>query len=342
MLSSISRQWLLRSRPTGLVGVDDFEYFEAPIPEPGDGDILVRSLYFGYDASQRIWITSDGGYMPRVGIGEPMRTMGIGQVVKSRHPGYREGDLVMGFLSWQDYAIARADGPMPLQVLPKADYPLSWNLNVLGVGGLTAYFAITDVLKVQPVDTVVISAASGATGSIAGAVCKTMGVKRVEGIAGGADKCSWLTEQAHYDAAIDYRSDDLDTRLRELCPEGVDAYLDNVGGDTLDILLGHMVPRGRVAICGAMASGYTTLDVPGPKKFMNICTKMLQVKGILLFYYADRLRAGAETLAHWVAEGKIPVEEETHEGLEHAPRLLSTLFTGKRPGKLLLKVADPA
>ncbi|AMU04688.1 MULTISPECIES: NADP-dependent oxidoreductase [Burkholderia] len=341
-MAETNRQWLLRRRPEGMVGIEDFEYREAPVPTPQDGEVLVRSLYFGYDASQRIWITEHGGYMTPVGIGEPMRTMGIGQVVASRHPHYAEGDLVTGFLSWQDYVIARADGPMPLQVLPKADYPLSWNLGVLGVGGLTAYFAVTDVLKVQPTDTVVISAATGATGSIAGDICKAMGVKRVIGIAGGAEKCKWITEKAHYDAAVDYKSPDFVARLHELCPDGVDAYFDNVGGDMLDTLLEHMAPRGRIVICGAMASGYTSPDVPGPKKYMNICTKMLHVQGILLLFYRDRLQTGIETLARWIAEGKIHVEEEVVEGFEHAPRLLPLPFSGKNPGKLILKIADPS
>lgn len=338
----MNRQWLLRRRPEGMVGVEDFEYREAPIPTPQDGEVLVRSLYFGYDASQRIWITEHGGYMTPVGIGEAMRTMGIGQVVASRHPSYGAGDLVTGFLSWQDYVIARADGPMPLQVLPKAGYPLTWNLGVLGAGGLTAYFAVTDVLQVQPTDTVVISAATGATGSIAGDICKAMGVKRVVGIAGGPEKCRWITEKSHYDAAVDYKSPDFVARLREQCPDRVDAYFDNVGGDMLDTLLDHMAPRGRVVICGAMASGYTTPDVPGPKQYMNICTKMLQGQGILLLFYRDRLQAGVETLARWITEGKIHVEEEIVDGFEHAPRLLPLPFSGKNPGKLILKVADPS
>lgn len=339
-MTQVNRQWLLARRPQGAVTLDDFEYRKADIPEPQDGDVLVRSLYFGFDASQRIWITDHGGYMTPVAIGEPMRTMGIGRVVKSCNPDYSEGELVAGFLSWQDYTLARADGPMPLQKLPNAPYPITWNLGVLGVGGLTAYFAVTDVLKVKPSDTVVISAATGATGSIAGAICKALGAKKVIGIAGGPEKCKWITEKAHYDFAIDYKNEDIDARLKQLAPEGVDAYFDNVGGDMLDTLFENMVPKGRVVICGAMASGYTSPDVPGPKKYMNICTKMLQVQGILLFFYSDQLATGAQQLAQWIAEGKIHVEEDIVEGFEHAPELLPTMFSGKNPGKLLLKVTD--
>lgn len=336
----INRQWLLARRPVGDVKTSDFTYHEGEVPSLVDGDVLVRSLYFGYDASQRIWLTEHGGYMPPIQVGEAMRTMGIGRVVESRNPDYAVGDLVEGFMSWQDYVIVRADGPMPLRQLPKADYPLSWNLGVFGVGGLTAYFGVTDGLKVKPGDTVVISAATGATGSLAGGIAKALGAKKVIGIAGGAEKCRWIVEEAGYDAAIDYKSEDLDARLKELCPEGVDAYFDNVGGDMLDTLLLNMAPRGRILICGAMASGYTDVKLQGPTNYMRICTHMLTVQGILLFFYREQLAEGAAQMAKWVAEGKLKVEENVVEGFDKAPELLPTLFSGKAPGKLLLKVAD--
>jgi len=338
---SINRQWLLAHRPEGAVKPSDFRYNDGLIPTLCEGDVLVRMLYFGYDASQRIWLTEDGGYMPSIQIGEPMRTMGIGQVVESCDSAYAAGDLVEGFMSWQDYVIARSDGPMPLRVLPKADYPLSWNLGVFGVGGLTAYFGVTDGLKVKPGDTVVVSAATGSTGSLAGGIAKALGAKKVVGIAGGPEKCRWIVEKAGYDAAIDYKNSNLDAQLRELCPDGVDAYFDNVGGDMLDTLLLHMAPRGRVLICGAMSSGYVDVKLQGPTNYMRICTHMLTVQGILLFFYRDRLAEGAAQLGRWVAEGKLHVEEDVFEGFEKAPELLPSMFSGKNPGKLLLKVADP-
>ncbi|MGN5519072.1 NADP-dependent oxidoreductase [Halopseudomonas sp. Lyrl_26] len=338
----VNRQWLLARRPVGSVRPDDFEYHEGQIPSPGAGDVLVRSLYFGYDASQRIWLTEDGGYMPSIQIGEPMRSMGIGQVVESGNPDYAAGDLVEGFMSWQDYVIMRTDGPMPLRKLPKADYPLSWNLGVFGVGGLTAYFGVSDGLRIKPGDTVVVSAATGATGSLAGGIAKALGAGKVIGIAGGPEKCRWIKEKAGYDEAIDYLNDDLAERLRELCPDGVNAYFDNVGGDMLDTLLLHMAPRGRVLICGAMSSGYTDVKLQGPSNYMRICTHMLTVQGILLFFYRDRLEEGAAQMARWISEGKLHVEENVFEGFEKAPELLPTVFGGKNPGKLLLKVADPS
>ncbi len=338
---NLNRQWLLVHRPEGNVEVDDFRYNEGQIPVQGEGDVLVRTLYFGYDASQRIWLTEQGGYMPPVQLGEPMRSMGIGQVVASNDPAYTAGDLVEGFMSWQDYVLARGDGPMPLRLLAKADYPLSWNLSVFGVGGLTAYFGVTDGLKVKPGDTVVISAATGSVGSLAGAICKLAGAKKVIGMAGGLDKCKWIVGEASYDEAIDYKNEDLSQRLSQLCPEGVDAYFDNVGGDMLDTLLMHMVPRGRILICGAMSSGYTDVKLKGPSNYMQICARQLTVQGILLFFYRDRLAEGAAQLAKWVQEGKLHVEESVVEGFERAPELLPTMFTGKNPGKLLLHVANP-
>jgi NADPH-dependent curcumin reductase CurA len=338
--SKINRQWVLANRPVAASSPSDFQLREVSVPVPAEGEILVRVLYFGFDASQRIWLTDGGGYMPPIQIGEPMRCMGIGQVVASKNAAYAVGQLVEGFMSWQDYVLARSDGPMPLRVLPKAPYPITWNLGVFGVGGLTAYFGVTDCLKVKAGETVVISAATGATGSLAGGICKAMGAKHVIGIAGGKEKCRWIVEKAGYDAAIDYKSEDLGARLAELCPHGVDAYFDNVGGEILDTMLMHMVPRGRILICGAMSSGYVSEQIPGPKNYMRICTHMLTVQGILLLFYRDRLQQGAEQMGRWVAEGKLHVAEDIVEGFEKAPALLPTMFSGKNPGKLILKIAD--
>lgn len=334
-----NRQWILNRRPVGDVRPDDFSLVVGGLPQLRDGDVLVRSLYFGYDASQRIWLTEDGGYMPPIMPGEPMRCMGIGEVVESRNTDYQPGQKVEGFMSWQDYPVVRADGPMPLRVLPDASYPLSWNLGVFGVGGLTAFFGVTDGLKVKAGDTVVISAATGATGSIACQIAGILGA-RVIGIAGGPEKCRWIMEHAGCTEAIDYKNEDVGARLSELAPNGVDAYFDNVGGDILDTLLLHMAPRGRILICGAMSQGYTDVKLQGPTNYMRICTHQLTVQGILLFFYADRIPMAAAQLAEWVMQGRVHVQESLHQGFEMAPQLLPTMFTGKAPGKLLLKVRD--
>jgi len=336
-----NRQWTLNRRPVGDVRPDDFDLVVGAVPQLSDGDVLVRSLYFGYDASQRIWLTDDGGYMQPIMPGEPMRCMGIGEVIESRNPDYLPGQKVEGFMSWQDYPIMRADGPMPLRHLPDAPYPLSWNLGVFGVGGLTAYFGVTDGLKVKAGDTVVISAATGATGSLACQIAKIMGA-RVIGIAGGAEKCRWVIEHAGCDAAIDYQSDDISARLAELAPGGVEAYFDNVGGDMLDTMFLNMAPRGRILICGAMSQGYTDVKVQGPTNYMRICTHQLTMQGILLFFYAEQIPAAAMQLGAWVQEGRIHVEENRQHGFAKAPELLPTMFTGKAPGKMVLELDNAA
>lgn len=343
MNNPINRRWLIARRPVGAVVPEDFRYEETTtIPEPKEGEILVRSIYFAFEASQRLWMTEQGGYLPPIPLGEPMRAMGIGQVVKSRHPDYAVNDMVEGMLSWQDYVVVPIDGQWPMRVLPKFDYPVTWNESVFGVSGLTAYFGVHDVLQVKASEVVVVSAATGATGSLVAGLCKAVGAKQVIGIAGGPEKCRWVVEKAGFDAAIDYKNDDIGVKLKEFCPEGVDAYFDNVGGDILDTLLLHMVPKGRILLCGAMASDYSNVNMPGPKNnFYQILLKMLTVKGILLTFYIDRVLEAVGPLVELLAAGRLHVQENIFEGFEKAPIILPTTLSGKAPGKLLLKIADP-
>ncbi|VVO66613.1 NADPH-dependent curcumin reductase [Pseudomonas fluorescens] len=337
----VNRQWLLARRPDGAVEQTDFRYHEASIPLLHEGDVLVRTLYFGYDASQRLWMTEDGGYMTAIHLGEPMKTIGIGQVIDSRDPRYTIGAWVEGLMAWEDYSIVRADTPIPLRTLRLGDYPETWNLSALGTAGLAAYFGLTDLLEINGSDVVVVSAASGATGSMAGGISKALGAKKVIGIASGSDKCRWLVEKAGFDAAIDYRKESVADALDIHCPAGVTAYFDNVGGETLDSLFLKMAPQGRVLISGAISSGYGSLKVRGPENFMEICTKMLTVKGLHLMHYRDRMIEGVERLTRLLKEKEVHVEEDIHFGFDRAPELLTTLYTGKRPGKLILKVSDP-
>jgi NADPH-dependent curcumin reductase len=338
----INRQWLVARRPDGAVKASDFAYTENPVPPLEEGKILLRTLYFGYDAAQRLWLTEQGaGYLPPIKLGEPMLTGGIGQVIESSNPAYKPGDIVEGLMTWQDYALVRPDGPIPLRVLPRGDYPLTWNLSLFGVNGLTAFFGVSDGLKVKAGDTVVISSAAGATGLFAGGIARILGAKKVVGIAGGGKKCEWLVQKAGYDAAIDYKGGNLSKRLAELCPQGVDCYFDNVGGEILDTVLMHMADLGRILICGAISSGYNESKMQGPANYMQICAHQLTVQGILLPFYKEQIGAAMASLAKWAKEGKLQVTEEIVEGFQRAPELLPTMYAVKNPGKLLLHVADP-
>ena len=249
-MNAVNRQWLLASRPVGMINESNFEYREAEVPSPGPGEMLVRNLYLSFDPAQRGWTLDRASYVPPVQIGEPMRAGAIGQVIESNHPDFSTGAIVQGTFGWQDYAVVGSGGPIsPMPVPPGV--PLTLPLGALGITGLTAYFGLLDLGEPKEGETVVISGAAGATGSVAGQIAKLQGC-RVIGIAGGPKKCAWLTEQAGFDAAIDYKSENLDTRLRELCPSGVDVFFDNVGGSTLETVLGLIAQNARIVLCGGI------------------------------------------------------------------------------------------
>lgn len=336
----VNRRWLLARRPQGLPVAADFRLEQGVVPSIGEGQILVRTLYFGLDPIQRLWLGTDTAGIPPVGICEPVRGTVIGQVVASNDPSYREGEIVEGLLSWQDYVVTAAKGAMPLRKLPSSGYPLSWHLGVLGVPGLTAFFGITLGLEVKGGDTVVISGATGATGSTACQLANHLGA-RVIGIAGGRDKCDWAVQRAGCEAALDYRSDTWIAELRRIAPGGPDAYFDNVGADMLDNLLLQMAPGGRVLICGAMSQGYADMVMQGPRNYMRIATHELRLTGVSLFRQSHRIPEALDRLGRLVASGALRAHESVIEGLEAAPALLPTMFTGKPPGKLVVHVADP-
>jgi NADPH-dependent curcumin reductase CurA len=263
----------------------------------------------------------------------------VGQVVASRHPDFKEGDFVHGGFGWQDYAVAAPAHDPTLERLPSG-VPLTWHLGVLGVTGLTAYFGMLEVGHPRPGDSVVVSGAAGATGSVAGQVAKIAGC-RVVGIAGGAEKCRWLTEEAHFDAAVDYKSENVRRRVRELCPSGVDVYFDNVGGEILDTMLTRLAPRGRVVICGGISSYNAAEPPPGPKSYLALVVLRARMEGFLVSDYMSQFPEARRRLTEWVAEGRIAHAEDVQEGLENAPATLLRLFEGKNLGKQLLRVADP-
>jgi NADPH-dependent curcumin reductase CurA len=339
-MAKTNRQWLLRARPVGMVKESDFELRESPLPAVKDGEALVRVLFVGFDPAMRGWMEDRPSYIPPVGLGEVMRAGGVGQIVESRRSDLKVGDSVQGMFGWQEYSIAAPGGLMSATPLPKG-MPLPWPLGVCGITGLTAYFGLLDLGKPKAGETVVVSGAAGATGSIAAQVAKLQGC-RVVGIAGGADKCRWLTEQAHLDAAIDYKREDVAGRLRELCPKGIDVYFDNVGGEILDAALANLAQRARVVLCGGISGYNEATPAPGPRNLMNLVITRSRMEGFIVIDYVPRFAEGAAKLAQWVAEGKLAHAEDIQRGIENAPKTFLRLFQGKNLGKQLLQVAEPA
>jgi NADPH-dependent curcumin reductase len=334
-----NRKWVLKSRPRGLVERGNFEWKEEPLPAIGDGEFLVRNLWLSCDPTQRGWMERDT-YVPAVGIGEVMRSVSAGQVVESKHPGFRAGDLVSGAFGWQDYAVSDGGGLVPPMKTP-AGVDLATALSLFGITGLTAYFGLLDVGAPKPGDTIVVSGAAGSTGSFAAQIGKIKGA-RVVGIAGGAKKCAWLTHELGLDAAIDYRSENVAQRIRELCPKGVDVYFDNVGGEILDAVLAKLARGARIVLCGAI-SGYNDFEhMSGPRNYINLIIYSASMRGFLVFDFVSRFGEAIADLGSWVKAGKIKDQLDVMEGLENAPEALRRLFTGENLGKQLVKIADPS
>jgi NADPH-dependent curcumin reductase CurA len=327
----------MASHPDGALEDEDFDLVDERVPEPADGEALVRTLYLSLDPAIRVWMNGIDTYVPGIHVGDVMRAGGLGEVVQSRNAAYSEGDLVFGMMQWSEYCIARA-GPDGMMTLPRQE-PMTAFLSVLGVTGLTAYFGMFDVAQPKEGETVVVSGAAGAVGSVAGQIGKIIGC-RVVGIAGGPEKCAWITEELGFDAWIDYKSEDVAARLRETCPDGIDVFFDNVGGEILDAVLGQINLHARIALCGAI-SQYNTAELsPGPRNFINLIPQRGRVEGFILLDYRDRFVDAILQLGQWVQEGRIRYAEDIVDGLENAPAAFRRLFTGENTGKLIVKVAE--
>jgi NADPH-dependent curcumin reductase len=334
----INRRWLLARRPQGAVTAEDFRWVEEPVPQLGQGEFLVRNLYLSCDPTQRGWMAGDT-YMPAVRLGEVMRSFAAGRVVESRSPHFAVGEFVQGLFGWQDYAVARPETPGPAPLPPGA--AIETSLSILGLTGLTAYFGLMEIGRPQPGDTVVVSGAAGATGSAVGQIAKIKGCRAV-GIAGGAEKCRYLTDELGFDAAIDYKSDDVAVRLGETCPKGIDIYFDNVGGRILDAALQKLAMRGRVVICGAISRYNDSATPPGPSHYLHLLVKRGRMEGFLVLDYMSRAAEAVEALSTWLKEGRLKDRVDVQTGLENAPAALLRLFTGENRGKQLVKIADLA
>ena len=337
-----NRRWLLSQRPSGIVSREHFEWVEEPVPEISDGEFLVRNLWISCDPAQRAWMEIDT-YMPKLPLGEVMAAGTAGEVVESRHPDFSAGDLVSGVYGWQDYAVGSSEGFAglfpPLKLPPGIDPTIA--LSLFGITGLTAYFGLLEVGELREGETALVSGAAGAVGSIACQIAKVKGC-RVIGIAGGPRKCDWLRSELGVDDALDYKAEDIGARLRELCPDGVDVYFDNVGGEILDAVLANMAMQARIVICGAV-SGYSGFEERyGLRNYHMLIMRRGTMRGFLVFDFMDRAMDAIGELAAWTGEGKIKNQVDVVEGLENAPEALARLFTGENLGKQLVKVADPA
>ncbi len=334
-----NRQWLLAARPRGIIKEADFRWNETTVPPLKDDQVLVRNLALSFDPTQRGWMSMDT-YMPAIPIGEVMKAGTIGQVVESKRPGYAKGDLVRGLFGWEDYSVSDGGGLLGLEKLPPGTDPML-ALSLLGTTGLTAYFGTLAVGQAKSGDTFVVSGAAGATGSVAGMVAKIKGC-RVIGIAGGREKCDWLTGQAGFDAAIDYKNEKVGDALSGHCPKGIDVYFDNVGGEILDSVLARLASGARVVLCGAISryneeGGFG----PGPRNYFNLVLRGARMEGFLVFHFARQYPEAIADLSKWYAEGKIKNKLDLAHGLENCPKTIIRLFTGANFGKQLLKLGDP-
>jgi NADPH-dependent curcumin reductase CurA len=336
LVTDANRRLVLARRPHGMVDHTTVRLETGPIPEPGAEEALLRVQWLSIDPTIRTWMDDRPGYLPPIGIGEVVRGAGIAEVVRSNTERYSPGDLVFGMTGWQDYALA---GPaqLAMQSVPAGLDPGAV-LNVFGVNGMTAYYGLLEVGAMQSDDTVVVSAAAGATGSLVGQIARIKGAKKVVGIAGGPEKCSWLTDELGFDAAIDYHHEEVGPALRRHCPDGIDLYFDNVGGAILDACLALLALRGRVVLCGAISAYNATERPTGPANLPNLISRRGRMEGFIILDYADRFPAAQLELAGWLGEGRLRHREHVVKGLEHAPEALNLLFTGGNIGKVVVEV----
>ena len=335
MTTQTNRQYRLAARPVGMPTQGDWSFTTEPVADPADGQVLIKALYLSLDPAMRGWMSEGKSYIPPVGIGEVMRAGGVGKVIASKHPNFAVGDYVSGATGVQDYCLS--DGKGFSKIDPRLA-PLPVWLNVLGMPGMTAYFGLLESGQPKAGETVVVSGAAGAVGATVGQIAKIKGCRAV-GIAGGAAKCDYVVKDLGFDACIDYKSGSVKDGLRQHCPQGVDVYFDNVGGDILDTVLTRINRKARIVICGAISQYNNTAPVKGPANYLSLLVNRARMEGIVVFDYADRYHLGAQEMAQWMREGKLKSKEDIVEGLETFPDQLLKLFTGENFGKLVLKVA---
>ena len=340
LANTVNQQIRLAARPVGLPKDGDWKFTTEPVALPGDGGVLVRTLSLSLDPAMRGWMNEGKSYIPPVGIGEVMRAGGIGVVIASKNPAFKVGDRVSAGLGVQAYCLipdAEIKRSGIVKIDPRLGTDTQW-LNVLGMPGMTGYFGLMDVGQPKAGETVVVSGAAGAVGQTVGQLAKIKGC-RVVGIAGGPDKCRWVVDELGFDACIDYKSGNVRDGLKQHCPNGVDIYFDNVGGEILDHVLARINRKARIIICGAISQYNNTTPVQGPKNYLSLLVNRARMEGIVVFDYADRYALAVAEMAGYLKDGRMKSKEDVVEGLSNFPATLLKLFNGQNFGKLVLQVA---
>jgi len=336
-MTSTNHQVRLAARPSGLPKPSDWKLTEEAMPTPGPGELVAAVSHISVDPAMRGWMNAGASYIDPVEIGAVMRAAAVGRVLASEHPGFEAGDAVYGTFGVQEYALSDGRGVMKIDpsLAPAPAY-----LGTLGLSGLTAYFGLLDVGRLKEGDTVVVSGAGGAVGNVAGQIAKIKGA-RVIGIAGGAAKCSWLVDELGFDAAIDYKGQDVRAALRETAPDGVDVFFDNVGGEILDAVLTRLARGARIVICGAVSQYNATGGVRGPQNYLSLLVARASMTGMVIFDYASRYGEASKDIAAWLTDGQLVSREDVLDGgVQRFPDALLKLFAGENTGKLVLRVGS--
>ena len=334
MAGNVNRQILLKSRPEGAPGLDNFELVESPVPKPGEGEVLMRTLYLSLDPYMRGRMSAAKSYAKPAAVGEPMVGGTVGEIVASRNPKFSVGDIVLSYGGWQEYALSSGTA---LRKLDPAAAPVSTALGVLGMPGMTAYVGLLEIGQPKPGETVVVAAASGAVGSVVGQIAKIKGSRAV-GIAGGADKCRFVTGELGFDACVDHRAPDFARALEAACPKGIDVYFENVGGAVQQTVWPLLNDFARIPVCGLIAQYNSPTPMPGPDMF-SVLRKRLMLRGFIVSDFAAKQGDFLREAGEWVRAGRLKYREDIVDGLAQAPAAFLGLLQGKNFGKMLVRVA---
>ena len=332
-----NKQLLLSKRPLGLPNKDTWELVETNIPQPKDGEFLVECEYVSLDPAMRGWINAGrSSYIPPVELNDVMRAGGVGKIIESNHEKFKVGEYVYGQTGIQQYIVTDGNG---WHKVDPTLAPLPMYLGTLGMPGMTAYFGILEVGELKEGNAVLVSGAAGAVGSVVGQIAKIKNCK-VIGIAGGADKCKYIVDELGFDGAIDYKSDNVASKLKEYFPKGIDVYFDNVGGDILDLALSRLAMHARIVICGAISQYNNTTPIKGPSNYLSLLVNRGTMRGMVVFDYAKDYQKAAMQMGQWMMQGKLKSKEDVYEGIENFHETFLRLFSGDKKGKLVLKVSE--